>query len=384
MDKSTFTSSACGKFWEVSIGGDRDWAFIPDDLPESLELSQNLWTLLVTAREELARLDGVGRYIPNYNLLLRPLQRREALRSSSLEGTYATPQQLLLFEIEPREPQSIYDPASAWQEVWNYNRALELGLNLLETRPLSLNLIRSIHQILLRGVRGASRDPGNFRRSQVHIGSDRRLIPPPPNEIMPLLDGLEKFIHKEKEIDPLIACFLIHYQFEVIHPFLDGNGRVGRLLLSLTIYQQCKLSKPWLYLSAFFDRYKEEYIQLLFQVSSRGNWEDWIAFCLRGTIAQAQDSLRRFDRLVELRKSYRELLDRTGGNIRLNQLLDRLFESPMISIPQWSDIYEISYPTARNDIQRLMNAGILGEYLGSERPKIYLASEILNIAYEDE
>jgi Fic family protein len=140
-----------------------------------------------------------------------PLQRREALRSSSLEGTYATAQQLLLFEIEPREPKSINDPVNSWQEVWNYSRALELALQLLEDRPLSLNLIREMHQTLLSGVRGFQRDPGNFRRSQVHIGSDRRFIPPPPNEVMSCLYDLEKFIHKDRTIEPLILCFMVHY-----------------------------------------------------------------------------------------------------------------------------------------------------------------------------
>ncbi|AUT00944.1 filamentation induced by cAMP protein fic [Nostoc sp. CENA543] len=383
MDKSVFTENCSGKLWEISVEGSKDWSFIPNPLPENWEMPIEIWSLLVQAREELARLDGVGRYMPNYNLLLRPLQRREALRSSSLEGTYATPQQLLLFEIEPREPRSADDPVNAWQEVWNYNRALELGLNLLEERPLSLNLIRSIHQELLSGVRGFQRDPGNFRRSQVHIGSDRRFVPPPPNEIMPCLDALEKYIHQEKDIDSLIVCFMVHYQFEAIHPFLDGNGRVGRLLLSLMIYEHCKLSQPWLYLSAFFDRYKDEYVNLLFEVSAEGNWKDWIAFCLRGTIEQSRDAIRRFDMLLNLRTQYMELLSQSNGNIRLNRLIDHLFESPAITIPQLAQMCNISYPTARADLERLVNVGILVESDIQERPKIYFASHILDIAYSD-
>ena len=141
MDRSIFTANAPGKLWELSLEGSKDWAFVPKPLPKQWDIPTEIWALLVQAREELARLDGIGRYMPNYNLLLRPLQRREALRSSSLEGTYATPQQLLLFEIDPREPRSADDPVSAWQEVWNYSKALELGLNLLVKQPLSLNLI---------------------------------------------------------------------------------------------------------------------------------------------------------------------------------------------------------------------------------------------------
>lgn len=176
---------------------------------------------------------------------------------------------------------------------------------------------------------------------------------------------------------------MVHYQFEAIHPFLDGNGRVGRLLLSLMIYEQCKLSKPWLYLSAFFDKYKDEYINFLFEVSAKGNWKDWIAFCLRGTIEQSKDAVRRFDKLLTLRSQYMELLDQSRGNIRLNRLIEHLFESPAITIPQLATMCGISYPTARADLERLMNVNILIESDISERPKIYFASDILEIAYGD-
>jgi Fic family protein len=383
MDQSIFTANAPGQLREISIGVHKDWGFIPNPLPDAWEMPTEIFTLLVQAREELARLDGVGKYMPNYNLLLRPLQRREALRSSSLEGTYATPQQLLLFEIDPREPKSTNDPVNAWQEVSNYNKALESALQLLDRRPLSLNLIREMHQTLLSGVRGAQRDPGNFRRSQVHIGSDRRFVPPPPHEVMPCLDKLEKFIHQEKNIDPLIVCFMVHYQFETIHPFLDGNGRVGRLLLSLMIYQQLTLSKPWLYLSAFFDKYKDEYINLLFQVSTTGNWRDWVAFCLRGTISQSKDALNRFDQLLALRSKYMDVLNQTGGNVRLNRLVEYLFESPAVSVAQVAELCEIQYNTARSDIDRLVTAKILVESDITARPKIYFAPDILEIAYGD-
>ncbi|MEM9220089.1 MAG: Fic family protein [Cyanobacteria bacterium P01_F01_bin.150] len=384
MDRSAFTDDAPGQLWEISVENKHDWAFIPSPLPESWEPSNAIWSLLLDAREELARLDGVGRYMPNYGLLLRPLQRREALRSSSLEGTYATPQQLLIFELEPREPKSSNDPVSSWQEVRNYNMALDLALSLLEDRPLSLNLIREMHHTLLSGVRGFQRDPGNFRRSQVHIGSDRRFVPPPPNEVMPCLYDLESLIHKEDvAIDPLILCFMVHYQFEAIHPFLDGNGRVGRLLLSLMIYQKCRLSKPWLYLSAFFDKYKDEYIDHLFRVSTTGDWQGWISFCLRGTIEQSKDALIRFDKLLELRKQYTDLLNQTGGTIRLSQIIDYLFESPAITVSQSAMMCNVGYNTARTDIDRLVKAQILVESDIQARPKIYFASQILNIAYVD-
>jgi Fic family protein len=381
VDKSVFTPTAPGNFWEISVEGRKDWAFVPHPLSDLWELSDDIWELLAHAREELGRLDGIGRYMPNYNLLLRPLQRREALRSSSLEGTYATPQQLLLFEIDPRTPQSDKDPINSWQEVWNYNRALDLALEILEERELSLNVIRDIHQTLLSGVRGFQKEPGRFRDSQVHIGSERRFIPPPPHEIMPCLYEFEKFIQKQNNIDPLITCFMAHYQFETIHPFYDGNGRVGRLILSLMLYQRCKLGKPWLYMSAFFDRYKDEYIDLLFQVSTTGNWQDWVKFCLRGVIEQSRDAVNRFDQLLHLRNQYMELLNHAGGHIRLNRLIEHLFESPAITIRQFSDMCNIQYNTARADIEKLVSNGILSESTLSSRPKIYFASEILEIAY---
>lgn len=384
MDKAAFSRHAPGKLLKISVAEEHDWAFVPNPLPDKLPfaMDEEILSLWRQATVELGRLDGLGQFMPDYRLLLSPLQKREALRSSSLEGTYATPQQLLLFEIEPREPSSAQDPANSWLEVSNYNRALDAALLKLNERPLSLNLIREIHHNLLSGVRGFHRDPGNFRRSQVHIGSNRRFIPPPPNYVKESLYDLEKYIHKTTKF-PLIHSFIVHYQFETIHPFLDGNGRVGRLLLALMIYQLCGLSKPWLYLSAFFDRYKDEYIRLLFDVSTTGNWKDWIAFCLRGTIQQSKDALARFHKLASTRERYMNLLDITGGSIRLSKLITELFKVPAITMPYWVKLSEISPSTARSDFDRLIDNGILTESNIQERPKIFFADEILEIAYGD-
>lgn len=383
MDPKQFSEKSPGQLWEISAHGKRDWAFIPAPLPSSLEMSDELWELLAQAREELARLDGLGRMMPNYNLLLKPLQQREALTSSSLEGTYATPEQLLVFEIDPQEPKSATSPESSWQEVANYGKALELGRQILIEQPISLNMIRQMHQQLLAGVRGASKDPGNFRQTQVHIGSDRRFIPPPPHEVSPCLYDLELAIRQEdKAIHPLIFCFMAHYQFEAIHPFLDGNGRVGRSLLSLMIYQQCHLKHPWLYLSAFFERYKDEYIDLLFKVSTQGDWSSWIKFCLRGTVEQSVDSIQRFDALLSLRNQYTEQLIEMGGNIKLTRLVDYLFErSPAITARQAANFCNLSNPTARSQIERLVKAGILVESTFVKRPKIFIAPAIFKIVF---
>ena len=383
MDKNLFSPDSLGRLIKISVFSEQDWSFIPNGLPTELYISEKIWPLLLNAREELARLDGVGRHMPNYELLLKPLQHREALKSSSLEGTYATPEELLLFEIEPKEPKSKNDQVNSWKEVFNYSNALRKGQKLLaDELPISLRLIKELHKELLSGVRGHHRDPGNFRRSQVHIGSDRRFVPPPPAETIECLNQLEKYIHKDSEIDPLIFCFLVHYQFETIHPFLDGNGRVGRLLLSLMIYKWCNLNSP-LYLSAFFDKYKDEYIRNLFNVSARGDWESWIAYCLRATTYQAKDALNRFDKLVSLRETYLNKIANCKGSIRLHKIIDKLFESPAVSIPQISKMFDITYPTASNDIKLLVKQNILVKGNFTSRPKIFLSPEIINIAYRD-
>jgi len=384
MDKSLFTDKAIGKLVKIHVHGQEDWAFIPAPLPENWRIPDSIWPLLMQAREEMARLDGIGRHMPNYELLLKPLQHREALKSSSLEGTYATPEQLLLFEIDQRQPKSQRDPVNAWREVLNYNDALRLGQKLLNDIPVSLRLIKELHRELLSGVRGHERSPGNFRKSQVHIGSDRRFIPPPFQEALKCLNELEKYIHGTRDMDPLVFCFMVHYQFETIHPFLDGNGRVGRLLLSLMIYKWCKLTNPWLYLSAFFDRYKDEYIQNLFDVSTKGTWEKWITYCLRATINQAKDAVRRFDRLVNLKEKYQQSVTDHGGNIRLHRIIDKLFEVPIITIPQTKELLKVSYPTARNDIQKLISSDMLVTASEIDKlPKVFVAPEIMEAAYSD-
>lgn len=383
MDKSLFNDKSLGKLVKINIQNDYDWAFIPNPLPIDFGPSNTIWSLLIQAREEIARLDGIGRHMPNFELLLKPLQHREALKSSSLEGTYATPEELLFFEIDPKEPKTQYDRVNSWKEVSNYNNALRLGQELLNTIPISLRLIKAIHKELLSGVRGHHRDPGNFRKTQVHIGSDKRFIPPTPIEAIHCLNDLEKYIHTDNNIDPLIFCFMVHYQFETIHPFLDGNGRVGRLLLSLMIYQKFNLTSPWLYLSAFFDKYKDEYIGNLFKVSADGDWEGWIVYCLRATIYQAKDAIKRFDKLVALREKYTQSIFQSGGSIRLTSIIEKLFETPAITIPQIVKVFNVSYPTAKKDIDTLYKLKILVKSEYANRPMVFLAQEIIEIAYKD-
>lgn len=369
-----------GRLVPLSIG-ERDWAFIPQPLPRVWQPTLELWPLLAAAREALAKLDGIGRMLPDPELLLRPLQSREAIRSSSLEGTYATPQELLLFELQPQEPTAATDRTNDWLEVYNYAEALRRGTSLLEKLPLSLRLIREMHHVLLSNVRGRDRDPGEFRRNQVHIGSDRRYVPPPPNELAACLDDFESFLNDADDIEPLIRSYMAHYQFEAIHPFVDGNGRVGRALLSLTAYKWSNLSRPWLYVSPFFDRHKRDYISALFDVSCQGDWTGWLKLCLTATIDACNDSIARCDLLVSLLKKYHAKADKTGA--RLHVLIEMLFSHPIIRVSDVAKRLGVTYPTAKADIEKLVAFGILEEAPEMAR-KTFWAPEIFNAAYRED
>jgi Fic family protein len=331
----------------------------------------------------LGTLNGIGRTLPNPELLLRPLQEREAIQSSKLEGTYTTPEEVLLFAKNPSIPKSESDPANAWREVFNYNNSLAAGYRHLKNRPFTLNMIRELHHNLLSAVRGREKTPGEFRKLQVGIGSDYRFIPPPPQQLPALLDALEKHINQPMDKrDRLIQAFQTHYQFETIHPFMDGNGRVGRLLLALMLYKLCDHDMPWLYLSPFFERYKDEYISKLFRVSTHGDWSDWIDFCLRGTIASTKDAVNRCHMLGQLKERY---CQRLHGKYtpRTHQIIEGLFQEPLVRIVDVQQNLDIAYKTARADIEVLQKVGIL-KRLRNQYPACFFAWEIFRIAYRDQ
>lgn len=342
-----------------------------------------LWPLLLEARTALATLDGTGRHLPASDLVLRPLQNREAQRSSSLEGTYTDPAQQVLFQMEPRLPDSSDDPANAYREVFNYGTALRLRLENRERIPVSLRLIRELHRVLMDGVRGADRNPGEFRRMQNQIGRPARFVPPPLNHLPQALDSFEKYLHGPKKFDPLVEAFLVHYQFEAIHPFIDGNGRVGRLLLAILIAEWCDLSNQWLYMSDFFDSHKDEYLDRLFRISTEGRWEEWIEFCLKGVTIQARDTLRRCEKLVELRSDYHERLRRiSGGSVRLAAIVDDLFRTPVALPARVAKKHNVTYPTARADLAKLAKVGIVEE-LSSRARVSYYSKPIFDITFAD-
>jgi Fic family protein len=377
MDVSAFVSDAPGRV--VTIDGG-EHAFVPVSLPPAWEFPAELWPRLVEAHTELGRLDGLAQTLSNPDLLLHPLEGREAIQSSRIEGTYATARELLLFELGEETGTSSEEQINAWKEVRNYRRALRHGIQ--SKLPLSLRLIRDMHRVLLSGVRGQAKEPGEFRRVQVAIGLDHRFMPPPPQELPSCLDRFEKYLHSSSSFNPLVDCFLAHYQFEAIHPFVDGNGRVGRLLLAIMIQQRCHLARPWLYMSDFFERNRDEYFRRLFDISARAAWTNWVEFCLQGAAEQARSALQRCQKLRSIRESYLAKLSDTRGSIRLHEIVEGLFHSPYIRVIDAQAKLKVTYPTAKADLERLVAAGIL-RVLPHTRTKTYYAKQVFDAAYRD-
>lgn len=385
MDRYEFTQSAPGELVPVPNAPSPDvaLAFVPQPLPPSWEWPAELYPLLLDAHKALASLNGTGKHLPNPEIVLRPIQQREAQLSSQLEGTITDPAQQVLFQAEPRFPTSDHDPANAYREVFNYATALRLRFdpNSPESQlPLSKRLIQRLHAVLMDGVRGQSQRAGEFRTTQNQIGHPARFVPPPPGVVVPLMDEFEKYLNREdRRYDPLVDAFLAHYQFEAIHPFGDGNGRVGRLLLAVSIAECCGHSRQWLYMSAFFERRKREYMDLLLRVSTDGDWERWIRFCLEGVVIQANDTERRCERLLELHRDFSQRLK--GGSVRLSAIVDSLFERPVATVTAVRNRMKVTYPTARADMKKLEQAGIV-KRLDSGAEITYYSDAIFEIIYE--
>jgi Fic family protein len=355
-------------------------AFLPNPLPPNWKFPEWLWPLLADAKQHLGLLEGIGRTLPNPAILLRPLADREAILSSRLEGTHVTATELLVYELNPQESQSEDDAVNRQKEVFNYRVALQQEANI--ELPLSLRLIRELHKTLMTGVRGRDHTPGQFRHVQVAIGTNHRFVPPPPEKLMECLDPLEKYFHfKNPTFDPLVDCSLIHYQFETIHPFNDGNGRVGRLLFALMLKEHCGLTKPWVYMSEYFETHREEYMQRLFDVSASGDWDGWVQFCLSGIVAQAKDAIRRCEQLQKTKERFMQELVNVGGSVRLNAIVEDLFQSPFIRIIDLQKKLNVTYPTAQKDVDRLVKAKIL-RALKNVTPKTYYSPEIFRAAYD--
>jgi Fic family protein len=325
--------------------------------------------------------------MPNPNLLIRPFIRREAVLSSRIEGTQADIANLYAYETGQLTLPGIVPPPpeSDVKEVLNYVRTLEYGLERLNTLPVCKRLMCELHERLVEGVRGEIATPGEFRRLQNWIGShgrsmnDARFVPPPVPEMSRCLDELESYLNSNCAYPPLIRIGLIHYQFETIHPFLDGNGRIGRLLISLLLLSWNLLPLPLLYLSAFFERHRQDYYDLLLGVSQRGAWRDWLLFFLRGVTEQSRDAVVRAKRLQDLQLEWRQLLTQARASALVPRLADSLFESPVLTIPNAQAILDVSYRSAQQNVEKLVNAGILVQAGEASYNKVFLAPEVLKI-----
>jgi Fic family protein len=315
-------------------------------------------------------------------LLIRPFIRREAVLSSRIEGTVTRLDQLFLFEAEP---DNLSHPSDA-VEVCNYVRALEHGLSRIRTGyPFSLQMIREVHGILLEEARGADRRPGLIRDRAVSIGhsgddfESAHFVPPCHTQLLPLLDDFVRFLRDRRELPIVVQLALMHYQFETIHPFNDGNGRVGRLLITLMLCERQILPQPLLYLSAFFEQHRSEYYDHLLNVSRQGAWRDWIAYFARGIAEQARDAVIRVQRLQDLREQYRQ---RTGDLIRTQapqRLIEELFACPFISMNQAAVVMGVAFKSAARTVRLLEAAGILREITGQPRNRVYVADQILKL-----
>jgi Fic family protein len=365
-------------------------AFVPEALPPvpPVRMTSSLQAHLSQADRALGRLDGSIQTLPNPDLFVFMYVRKEAVLSSQIEGTQSSLQDVLAAEaqiLSPDRPQDV-------TEVVNYVRAMNHGLDRLATLPVSVRLIREIHGRLLEGVRGAHLTPGEIRTSQNWIGpagctlSEATFVPPPPHEVARLLSDLERFLHAESDLPLLVKIGLAHAQFETIHPFLDGNGRVGRLLITFLLCEQKVLLKPVLYLSHYFKRHRQHYYDRLQAIRDAGDWEGWLAFFLTGVgevSAQATDTARRILALrEEHRRAIADQLGRAAGNG--HRVLEYLYEHPIVSVADVQGLIGTTYTAANELVARLTTAGILQEITGYVRNRRFRYEAYVRLFNEDQ
>lgn len=365
-------------------------AFVPDPMPDGLDLGRDEVRLLSEADYALGRLAGSAGRLVNPYLIGQPLLRREAILSSRIEGTFTTPEQLVLLEAGVVPAAQDARAAADTREVLNYVRAMERGLELLKTIPVSLRLLREIHAVLLDGVRGGEDQPGEFRTVQNYIGSrqapiaEARFVPPPVPEMHDALNAWERDLHRDPDPLPLLVRLAVaHYQFEAIHPFRDGNGRVGRLLLPILLCAHERLADPLLYMSAYFDRHHERYMDLLLQVSTRGAWREWVGFFLRGVSECAFEGQKLTDGLLALRDRYHGLIRSARSSALVGTLIDDLFRIPSITIGRAATLLDVTPAAASYNLRKLQDLGVIVEVTGRTRGQVFVAREILDFVGRD-
>lgn len=342
-------------------------------------------SLLSKADQAVGRLDGVTHNLINPDLFVAMYVRREAVLSSQIEGTQSTLDDVLAFELDPKGQEVPQDV----DEVVNYVSAMKHGLERLPTLALSLRLIREIHAVLLDNVRGAQRQPGEFRVSQNWIGPENAsleyatFVPPPVNAMHDALHNFEYYLHNERELPALIHCGLAHAQFETIHPFLDGNGRVGRLLITFLLCYRGVLHRPLLYLSYFLKRHRTEYYDRLMAIREDGNWEGWMQFFLRGVLETAQEATATARAITSLREEHRTLIQQNNLGIKSLDLLDVLYQWPLLNVNFAKDKLATSFYTANKLIEQLADLGLLQEITGGQRNRRYRYTPYMSLFSED-
>jgi Fic family protein len=354
--------------------------FIPKVLPRRLSLGSQTVLALSAADTALGRLAGAGRLLPNPHLLTSPYVTREAVASSRIEGTQASLSEVLEANATGRST-----PGTDVREVQNYIAAFNTGIELLRSVPLCLRMIREVHSVLMEGVRGQERSPGEFRSTPNWIGSptdtpeNATFVPPLPDEMVPLLDDLEAFLNEDMPLPALIRCGLAHYQFETIHPFLDGNGRLGRLLAVFYLVQQELLPQPLLYLSAYFEQHRGDYYDQLQAVREKGQLEEWLQFFLTAVAEQATDAVERAERLADLREKYRRDLASTRS--RAPEVVELLMANPFVTVRNVQDGLGVTQPGALNLLRGIEDLGWLREEgtIGRGGRMVWVAPEILAV-----
>jgi Fic family protein len=354
-------------------------AYVPNPLPPPLKWDDKLARILSDADRLIGQLAKLGAALPNPHLMIRPFVRREAVLSSRIEGTQTSLAELFADEAGVETQQDRSD----LREVENYVKALEYGIKRMQKLPLSLRLICEIHEHLMKGVRGNIATPGEFRKSQNWIGTagctlqNATYIPAPPHLVVPCMGELEKFLH-DSALPPLVTIGLAHQQFEAIHPFLDGNGRVGRLLVILYLVEHKILPSPILYFSAFFEATRSEYYERLRTVTEKGDWIGWLEYFLNGMARQAKDALSRIEALQELVAKWKQKFTRKSDKNSL-RLIDDLLANPFMTVGGVVKKHKIAFPTAQRAIDKLENEGILKQTSNAKRNRVYCARRILDI-----
>jgi Fic family protein len=381
-------TNRAGVLVNCSTAGEPFKAFVPNPLPPvpPLELGAEHFDRLERANRALGKLDGLSRFLPDVSLFVYWFVRKEAVLSSQIEGTQSSLSDLLLYE--QKETPGV--PLEDVEEVSRYVAAVNHGVKRLrEGFPISLRLLREVHEVLLQSGRGSTKQPGEFRRSQNWIGGTRpgnaRFVPPPPENLMECLGDLEKFLHDQPEKTPtLIKAALSHVQFETIHPFLDGNGRVGRLLITLLLCAETAITEPTLYLSLYFKRHRDVYYELLQKVRVEGAWEEWLLFFLEGVEETAEEAVRTATQILEIfarDRSLVESLGRPAGNaLRVHSLLQR---KPVVSVAAAASELNLTAPTVRSAIENLQKIGLVSEATGKRRDRLFVYSRYLDVLQQD-